>query len=190
MPCWSARRSARWIWISTSAYPLPVAVIGDPLGVPPSDRERLKAWSDDATFVGERPRYTPDKYARAARSIAEMHDYWQSRRPTPGGARRGPGSALVGDEGRRGAGRGRTRGELRDAPSPATRRRRTSSATALSHCCATRPRRDPGGRIPRSRRPPWRNCSATMAPARQWCGWPARTCRSTAAWSDAATESS
>ena len=40
------------------AYPLPVAVIGDLLGVPPSDRERLKAWSDEvATFVGERPRH-------------------------------------------------------------------------------------------------------------------------------------
>jgi cytochrome P450 len=83
------------------AYPLPVAVIGDLLGVPPSDRERLKAWSDEvATFVGS-ALATPDKYARAARSVAEMHDYFGSlvarRRAAPA---EDLVSALVGDEGR------------------------------------------------------------------------------------------
>ena len=58
------------------AYPLPIAVIGDMLGVPATDRERLKEWSDElATFVGSAVA-TPDKYERAAKSLAKMHDYF------------------------------------------------------------------------------------------------------------------
>ena len=37
------------------AYPLPIAVIGDMIGVPAADRDAFKTWSDDlATFVGRR----------------------------------------------------------------------------------------------------------------------------------------
>jgi cytochrome P450 len=39
--------------IGELAYPLPVTVIGDMLGVPPADADRLKPWADDiAMFLG------------------------------------------------------------------------------------------------------------------------------------------
>jgi len=59
------------------AYPLPVAVIGDMIGVPREDGESLKRWSDDlAAFVGSATA-TPDKYERAGRSVREMGDYFR-----------------------------------------------------------------------------------------------------------------
>ena len=59
------------------AYRLPVAVIGDLLGVPREDGESLKRWSDDlAAFVGSATA-TPDKYERAGRSVREMGDYFR-----------------------------------------------------------------------------------------------------------------
>jgi cytochrome P450 len=69
------------------AYPLPIAVIGDMIGVPAADRDALKAWSDDlATFVGSAVA-TPDKYGRAAASLGTMQDYFRrllaERRRTP-----------------------------------------------------------------------------------------------------------
>ncbi len=69
------------------AYPLPVAVIADMLGVPREDGERFKARSDElATFIGS-AFGTPDKYARAARSAAAMADYFRAavaeRRTSP-----------------------------------------------------------------------------------------------------------
>jgi cytochrome P450 len=58
------------------ANPLPVAVIGDLIGVPREDGPRLKAWSDDlAAFIGSAVA-SPDKYARAGQSVQQMNEYF------------------------------------------------------------------------------------------------------------------
>lgn len=58
------------------AYPLPVAVIAEMIGVPREDSERFKAWSDElAAFIGSAA--ATDKYARAARGMTEMRDYFR-----------------------------------------------------------------------------------------------------------------
>ena len=54
------------------AYPLPIIVIAEMLGVPVEDREQLKAWSDElALFVGSAVA-GPAKYERAHRAVSEM----------------------------------------------------------------------------------------------------------------------
>jgi hypothetical protein len=59
------------------AYPLPIAVIGDMLGVPAADRDTFKEWSDElATFVGSAVA-TPDKYERAAKGVDGMQEYFR-----------------------------------------------------------------------------------------------------------------
>lgn len=58
------------------AYPLPVAVIAEMIGVPREDSERFKVWSDElAAFIGSAA--ATDKYARAARGMTEMRDYFR-----------------------------------------------------------------------------------------------------------------
>jgi cytochrome P450 len=63
--------------IADFAYPLPATVIAGMLGVPEPDVARFKSWSDDlAAFVGG-AQAMPDKYARAARGIADMDVYFR-----------------------------------------------------------------------------------------------------------------
>ncbi|MDH3739039.1 MAG: cytochrome P450, partial [Alphaproteobacteria bacterium] len=65
-------------FIAGFAYPLPATVIAGMVGVPDSDLDLFKSWSDDlATFVGS-AQATPDKRERAERSAAEMTDYFGS----------------------------------------------------------------------------------------------------------------
>jgi cytochrome P450 len=60
--------------IRSFAFPLPIIVIAELLGVPAADRDRFKAWSNDMTF-GLSPAATADELARVAVAIDAMDDY-------------------------------------------------------------------------------------------------------------------
>jgi len=70
------------------AYPLPVMVIAELLGLPASDRARFKKWSDDLFAILGTMRKESHLMERAAQSLAEMTDYVKTlsrrRRERPG----------------------------------------------------------------------------------------------------------
>ena len=57
------------------AYPLPVMVIAELLGLPTSDRARFKGWSDDLFAILGTVRRSPHLMDRAAQSLGEMTAY-------------------------------------------------------------------------------------------------------------------
>ena len=59
------------------AYPLPVIVIAEMLGVPPEDRDEFKRWSDDLAATLGGPFVAPDVLERARTSGQEMADYFR-----------------------------------------------------------------------------------------------------------------
>jgi pimeloyl-[acyl-carrier protein] synthase len=70
------------------AYPLPILVITEMLGLPAEDRWRFKEWSDDLfAILGTVRRHTPEMLQRAALSLTKLTDYVtvlsQARRREP-----------------------------------------------------------------------------------------------------------
>jgi pimeloyl-[acyl-carrier protein] synthase len=63
--------------IADLAYPLPAIVTAELLGVPPSDRGQLKAWSEDFAEVLGNFQHNPDRAPRVLRSVQEMSTYFR-----------------------------------------------------------------------------------------------------------------
>ncbi|HEU4760617.1 MAG TPA: cytochrome P450 [Dehalococcoidia bacterium] len=59
------------------AYPLPVIVIAEMLGVAPEDRDKFKRWSDDVVATLGGPFIAPDVMQRAQASVTELSDYFK-----------------------------------------------------------------------------------------------------------------
>jgi hypothetical protein len=73
------------------AYPLPVMVISDLLGVPSGDRDLLREWSNQLTRALDRG--DPEDMERAAPAVAEMREYFGK---LIGALRRDPPAGLAG----------------------------------------------------------------------------------------------
>src|SRR6476659_4580567 len=72
-----ARRGETVDYIADFAYPLPASVIMDLLGVPRTDLEPVKVWSDDiALFIGT-AQVAGNKYLRAEAGAKAMSDYFR-----------------------------------------------------------------------------------------------------------------
>lgn len=62
------------------AYPLPVTVIAEMLGVPTDEREQFKRWSEDvAAFIGGTTAPEIDVLSKALHSVVEMSQYFAIR---------------------------------------------------------------------------------------------------------------
>ena len=172
------------------AFPLPIIVIAELLGVSPDDRDQFKAWSTELTLAIN-PGATREELSRTGRAMEALSEYL---RHVIEDRRKEPRADLITDLVRaQDAGDRLSMDELlstcRLISPPATRPPSTSSATACWRSSATpisAPRSPP---IPRGSATPWRSCSATTARCRSpsaspWRRGPsAPTRRSAATWS-------
>jgi len=71
-----ARREGYFDIVTDLAYPLPVTVIAEMLGVPPEDMEAFKRWSDDVALALDLF-VPPQVQERMRRSLQEMADYFR-----------------------------------------------------------------------------------------------------------------
>ena len=159
------------------ANPLPAIVTAEMLGVPIDDHRRLKDWSEDFAEMLGNFQHNPGRAAKVARSLQEMTAYFQeavrrqATHPTEGLVNALTVAEVDGDR--------LTEDEV-VANVIVTlvgdrRRRRTSSATGCSRCCAT-PRRwdDCAGTRSSSPRQS-RSCCAMRVPASTQPGLPPTT---------------
>lgn len=70
-----ALESGRLDVIRDLAYPLPVIVIAEMLGVPPDHRAQFKRWSDEIVATLGGPFVPPDVLQQASKSVHELSDY-------------------------------------------------------------------------------------------------------------------
>ncbi|MFI9843062.1 cytochrome P450 [Nonomuraea sp. NPDC051941] len=61
--------------VESLAYPLPVTVVAELLGVPPSDRDLFRTWSDRLMSLQVPDFADPSLAGRVAAAMAEMNDY-------------------------------------------------------------------------------------------------------------------
>jgi cytochrome P450 len=71
----AAQRQGGMDFIRDFAYPLPVMVIAELLGLPAQDRAKFKKWSDDLFAILGTMKKSPHLLSRAAQSLAEMTEY-------------------------------------------------------------------------------------------------------------------
>jgi cytochrome P450 len=83
-----AQKAGRMDVIQDLAYPLPVIVIAEMLGIASEHRDQFKRWSDEIILTLNGPLTSPDMLARARKSAHELTDYFrgviEERRRAPG----------------------------------------------------------------------------------------------------------
>jgi hypothetical protein len=81
-------QSRRFDAIADFAARIPLLIIADILGLPRSDIERFRTWSDDVGVLTMLPARTPEQGKRLADSSSALHDYLlaavRTRRAAPG----------------------------------------------------------------------------------------------------------
>ena len=73
----AVRDSGRMDLIRDLAYPLPVIVIAEMLGIPPQERDQFKRWSDEIAATLGGPFTPPEVLERARKSAIELADYFR-----------------------------------------------------------------------------------------------------------------